>query len=47
MSFDVVFPIIKYNNSFYAAFTHVSLTISYRTKSLYKIIFVLSRSRDI
>jgi len=30
-----------------AAFTHVGLTTRYRTKSLYKSIFVLSRSRDI
>jgi len=28
-----------------AAFTHTSLTTSYRTKSLYKSIFVLSRPR--
>jgi len=30
-----------------AAFTHVRLTTSYRTKSLYKSIFVLSSSRHI
>jgi len=31
----------------YAAFKHTGLTTRYRTKSLYKSIFVLSRSRDI
>jgi len=30
-----------------AAFTHAGLTTRYRTKSLYKSIYVLSRSRDI
>jgi len=31
----------------YAAFTHTCLTTRYQTKSLYKSIFVLSRSRVI
>jgi len=31
----------------HAAFTHAGLTTRYRTKSLYKSTFVLSRSRDI
>jgi len=31
----------------YAAFTHAGLTTRFRTKSVYKSIFLLSRSRDI
>jgi len=35
------------NTQTYAAFTHAGLTTSYRTKSLYKGIFALSKSSDI
>jgi len=34
-------------SSTYAAFTHTDFTTRYRTENLYKIIFVLSRPRDI
>jgi len=39
--------IILNNNEPYAAFTHAGLTTRYLTESLYKSIFVLSRSQDI
>jgi len=38
----------KHKNKFLLlSFTHAGLTNRYRTKSLYKSIFLLSRSRDI
>jgi len=37
----------KPNQESYAAFTHAGLTTRYRTKGLYKSMFVLPRSHDI
>jgi len=38
---------VKQTRNIYAAFTHAGLTTRYRTKSLYKSMFVLFRSGDI
>jgi len=50
---EVLFYAKKYASSAYhfrftyVTFTHAGLTCMYRTKSLYKSIFMLSRARDI
>jgi len=45
-NFYVAFIAVRYPR-IYAVLTHAGLTTRYRTKSLYKSIFVLSRSPDI